>query len=66
MGEEKLLERNRKLIAKLRDVEEENRRLKRQIDGYVKEFRVCRFCAEVHSDCSPTDSKSCFPRWRGL
>lgn len=66
MNEEKLLEKNRKLEIQLRDLTEENRRLRRQIDGYVKEFRVCRFCTEVHSDCSPTDSKSCFPRWRGL
>ena len=54
-------------LAKLcHELMAENERLKRQIDGYVREFRVCRFCTEVHSDCSPTDSKTCFPRWRGL
>ena len=66
MTEMELLAQNRKLEIKLREVEEENRRLKRQITGYVTEFRVCRFCSEVHSDCSPTDSKTCYPRWRGL
>lgn len=50
----------------IQELKAENARLKRQIDDYVREFRVCRFCTEVHSDCSPTDSKTCFPRWRGL
>lgn len=50
----------------INELRAENARLKRQIDDFVREFRVCRFCTEVHSDCSPTDSKTCFPRWRGL
>ena len=54
-------------LAKLcHELMAENEALKRQIDGYVREFRVCRFCTEIHSDCSPTDANSCFPRWRGL
>ena len=54
-------------LAKLcHELMAENERLKRQINGYIAEFRVCRFCANVHSDCSPTDSTSCYPRWRGL
>lgn len=66
MTEKELLERNRELEIKVRDLTEELRQVKRQIDAYVREFRVCRFCSEVHSDCSPTDSSSCYPRWRGL
>ena len=60
-----LMDQNRALLIRVRDLEEENRRLKRQIDSYVCEFRVCRFCTEYHSDCSPTDG-SCHPRWGGL
>lgn len=51
-----------KIIQELR---EENKRLKRQIEAYVCEFRVCRLCAKVHGDCSPTDG-SCHPQWGGL
>ena len=65
MDAENLFGENRKLTVKVRELEEENRRLKRQIDGYVCEFRVCRFCKNMHSDCSPTDG-SCYPRWGGL
>ena len=54
------------LIAKIKELEAEIERLHRQINAYIHEFRICRFCAEIHSDCSPTDSKTCFPRWRGL
>lgn len=49
----------------IQELRAENQRLKRQIEDYVCEFRVCRLCSEVHSDCSPTDS-SCHPRWGGL
>ena len=55
-----------KLRAENKRLTEELQQTKRQIDAYVREFRVCRFCSEVHSDCSPTDSSSCYPRWRGL
>ena len=44
---------------------EENKRLREQIEAYVGEFRVCRFCANVHADCSPTGGE-CKPKWRGL
>ena len=47
------------------ELERENARLKKQIEQYVCEFRVCRFCKNMHSDCSPTDG-SCYPRWGGL
>lgn len=50
----------------LNELRAENKRLKEQIEAYVTEFRICRFCTEIHSDCSPTDSRSCYPRWRGL
>lgn len=53
------------LKKKCEALEAENARMKRQIEAYVCEFRVCRFCTEFHSDCSPTDG-SCYPRWRGL
>lgn len=49
----------------IKELLEENKRLKRQIEAYVCEFRVCRLCTELHSDCSPTDG-SCHPRWGGL
>ncbi len=55
-----------KLRAENKRLTEELQQTKRQIDAYVREFRLCRFCTEVHSDCSPTDSSSCYPRWRGL
>ena len=50
---------------RIQELEEENKQLKRQIEGYVCEFRVCRFCANAHGDCSPTDG-SCRPKWGGL
>lgn len=56
----------RELAAMCRTLKAENDGLKRQINAYVKEFRVCRFCANVHADCSPTDTPSCYPKWRGL
>lgn len=65
MTDEKLLEKNRNLLTANRALTEENRRLKRQIEAYVMEFRVCRLCKNMHSDCSPSDG-SCFPRWGGL
>jgi hypothetical protein len=46
-------------------LEEENTRMRQQIGAYVCEFRVCRFCSNLHADCSPTDG-SCVPMWRGL
>ena len=49
----------------IQTLREENKRLKKQIEGYVCEFRVCRLCANVHGDCSPTDG-SCSPKWGGL
>lgn len=65
MEDATVLEENRKLAIRVRELEEENRRLKVQIERYVGEFRVCRFCAHVRGDCSPTDG-SCAPKWRGL
>lgn len=49
-------------IQKLRA---ENERLKKLIMDYMGEFRLCRFCAHVHEDCSPTDA-TCKPKWGGL
>lgn len=49
----------------LNELRAENKRLKEQIEAYVGEFRVCRFCMHIHEDCSPTDG-SCRPKWRGL
>jgi hypothetical protein len=43
----------------------ENDRLKKQIERYVVEFRVCRFCKHMHEDCSPTGIE-CTPVWGGL
>lgn len=54
------------LRRKIEELKHENTRMRKQIEAYVGEFRVCRFCTEIHSDCSPTDSSSCYPRWRGL
>lgn len=62
---EGLIDSIRTIEVRVRELEEENKRLKRQIEMYVEEFRVCRFCTELHSDCSPTDG-SCHPRWGGL
>ena len=62
---DKLLSRERDLTVKCRELEEENRQLKRRIEAYVCEFRVCRFCKNLHNDCSPTDN-SCVPKWGGL
>lgn len=53
------------LRAECEVLEAENARLRKQIEAYVTEFRVCRFCANYHGDCSPTDG-SCKPKWRGL
>lgn len=44
---------------------EENKRMREQIERYVSEFRVCRFCMHIHEDCSPTGA-SCKPQWGGL
>ena len=60
-----VLTENRELLTKCKQLEEENRRLKRQIESYVIEFRVCRFCANLHKDCTPTDG-NCIPKWCGL
>ena len=60
-----LAEECEELRAKCEEMETENARMRRQIEAYVCQFRVCRFCTEYHSDCSPTDG-SCHPRWRGL
>ena len=49
----------------LQELRAENKRLKEQIEAYVGEFRVCRFCMHVHEDCSPTGGE-CRPKWRGL
>lgn len=54
------------LVERIKELEAEIEQLHRQINGYVTEFRVCRFCAEIHSDCTPNDARTCFPRWRGL
>ena len=62
---DKLLSRNRDLIVKCRELEEENRILKRKIEAYVCEFRVCRMCKNLHKDCTPTDA-NCVPKWGGL
>ena len=57
--------RNKELMARNGELLVENAKLKRQIDAYVCELRVCRFCSHFHEDCSPTDG-SCRPHWRGL
>ena len=62
---DKLLSRNRDLLVRIRELEEDNRRLKRQIEEYVCEFRVCRFCKNLHKDCTPTGG-DCTPKWCGL
>lgn len=54
------------LETKVKELEAENEELKRVLRAYVLEFRLCRFCSEIKSDCSPTDLKSCYPRWGGL
>ncbi len=59
---DKLIQDLRQQVAAL---EEENTRMRQQIGSYVCEFRVCRFCSNLHADCSPTDG-SCVPMWRGL
>ena len=59
-----MTERER-LKAKVTELENEVTRLRKQIQDYVLEFRVCRFCAEIHGDCSPTGG-NCHPKWRGL
>lgn len=43
----------------------ENKALRKLIERYVHEFRVCRFCKFKNADCSPTDG-SCTPKWGGL
>ena len=53
------------LRAEYEILEAENKRLREQIEGYVCEFRVCRFCANYHKDCTPTGG-DCKPKWRGL
>lgn len=60
-----ILEQNRILLNKCRELEEENRQLKRQIEGYVCEFRVCRMCRNLHKECTPTGG-DCTPKWGGL
>ena len=60
-----LAEQCEDLRQKCSELERENARLMRQIEGYVCEFRVCRFCAHIHEDCSPTGG-NCRPKWRGL
>lgn len=60
-----VLTENRELLTKCKQLEEENRRLKRQIESYVIEFRVCRFCKNLHKDCTPNGG-DCNPKWCGL
>jgi len=62
---DRLLTRDRDQAIRIRELEEENRKLKRQIESYVIEFRVCRFCDNLHKDCTPTGG-DCIPRWCGL
>lgn len=54
-----------RVCKKLCEAESENIRLKRQIEAYVCEFRVCRMCKHLHNDCTPTDGE-CHPKWGGL
>lgn len=49
----------------IEDLRRENAALRELIEKYVGEFRVCRFCAHRHEDCSPTGSE-CRPKWGGL
>jgi len=49
----------------IKDLQTENARLNERIQAFVEEFRLCRFCKNIHADCSPTDG-SCEPRWYGL
>ena len=53
------------LRQKVDALEQENTQMRQRIGAYVCEFRVCRFCSNLHADCSPTDG-SCVPMWRGL
>lgn len=55
----------KELLAQIEQLKEEKEKLLRRIDAYVNEFRVCRFCANIHEDCSPTGN-DCIPKWRGL
>ena len=50
---------------RINELEAENATLKRKIEKYVTEFRVCRFCAHKHEACSPTGA-GCSPKWCGL
>ena len=52
-------------VKQIKELWAENERLKERIQAFVEEFRLCRLCANVHGDCSPTDG-SCEPRWWGL
>ena len=60
-----LTKRNNALEKRNAELEAENAKMKAQIEGYITELRVCRFCSHYHEDCSPTDG-SCRPHWRGL
>ena len=53
------------LAALCKELMRENEQLKEQIDAYVREFQVCRFCSGVHENCTPTGG-NCHPHWRGL
>ncbi len=53
------------LELKVQELRAENARLKRMIEEYVCEFRVCRFCKHLHGDCNPGTAE-CHPKWGGL
>lgn len=50
----------------IQELTAENKQLKARIEAYVREFKVCRFCAYLDADCSPTGKTGCHPKWRGL
>ena len=54
------------LENRVKELEAENAELKRVLNAYVLEFRLCRYCSNIKHDCSPTDFKSCTPHWGGL
>lgn len=42
----------------------ENEMLREEIDHIIQSLKICRFCKNLHEDCTP-NGHDCRPEWRG-
>ena len=54
-----------RVLNELKGAEAINEKLRRRIEDFVCEFRFCRWCKNLHGDCTTTGAE-CNPKWRGL